>query len=61
MHKPKLILPRHILALVAVTGGAGCSVQVAPPKPPVSVMVATAALADAPYIVLANGLVEPMQ
>ena len=61
MRKPKLILLRHILVFVAMTGGAACSKPAAPPKPPVSVMVATAALADAPYIVLANGLVEPMQ
>ena len=57
-------LPKHLgglLVIAVVTGGAGCSKPVAPPKPPVSVTVATAALADAPYIVLANGLVEPMQ
>lgn len=61
MRNPRLILLRHILVLVAVTGGAACSKQVAPPKPPVSVTVATATVADAPYVVLANGLVEPMQ
>jgi multidrug efflux system membrane fusion protein len=61
MRNTRLILLRHILVLMAVTGGAACSKQVAPPKPPVSVTVATATLADAPYVVLANGLVEPMQ
>lgn len=61
MHKPKLKLLRNVLAFAVVMGGAACSKQVAPPKPPVSVTVATAALAAAPYIVLANGLVEPMQ
>ena len=61
MHIPQPKQLGCIFVIAVVTGGAGCSKPAAPPKPPVSVTVATAALADAPYIVLANGLVEPMQ
>jgi multidrug efflux system membrane fusion protein len=40
---------------------ASCTKAATPVKPPVTVSVATAALGDAPYIVHANGLVEPAQ
>ena len=45
---------------VAVAVGA-CSKPATPPKPSVAVTVATAARGDAPYVVHANGLVEPAQ
>ncbi len=41
--------------------GAACGKPAAPPKPPVPVTVATATRGDAPYLVNANGLVEPVQ
>ena len=40
---------------------AACSKAAAPPKPSVAVTVATAQRGDAPYVVHANGLVEPAQ
>lgn len=46
--------------VVAVAVGA-CSKPAAPPKPSVAVTVATAQRGDAPYVVHANGLVEPAQ
>ncbi len=44
-----------LLALVA------CSKPSAPPKPPVAVTVGTSTKGDAPYVVAANGVVEPLQ
>ena len=44
-------------ALVAV----GCKKPAAPTRPPVAVTVATSARGAAPYVVTANGLVEPQQ
>lgn len=40
---------------------AGCGKPAAPPRPPVPVTVATAERGDAPYVVSANGIVEPIQ
>ena len=40
---------------------ASCSKPAAPPRPPVPVTVATALRGDAPYVVSANGIVEPIQ
>lgn len=47
-----------VVVAVAVTA---CSKPTTPPKPPVAVTVATAQRGDAPYVVHANGLVEPAQ
>lgn len=41
--------------------GAACGKAAAPPKAPVPVTVAAVTRGDAPYIVNANGLVEPVQ
>src|ERR1019366_6372747 len=55
MHRiPSSIFGLSILA-------AACSKPPVPAKPPVAVTVATAELGSAPYIVHANGLVEPAQ
>ena len=45
------------MAIVA----AGCSKPAPATRPPVAVTVAAAELGAAPYVVMANGLVEPMQ
>lgn len=50
--------PYHMLLLGAV---GACSKPAAPPRPPVAVTVAASTRGEAPYLVLANGLVEPMQ
>ena len=52
---------RARLAVLAVTFGAACAKPEAPPKPPVPVTVAIASVGAAPYIVQANGIVEPKQ
>jgi multidrug efflux system membrane fusion protein len=51
---------RSVLVAVAAVAAA-CSKPVAPPKASVAVTVATAQRGDAPYVVHANGLVEPAQ
>jgi membrane fusion protein, multidrug efflux system len=48
-------------ALVLVLSVAACGKPAAPAKPAVPVTVALATRGDAPYVVEANGLVEPMQ
>jgi len=48
-------------ALVLLVSLAACGKPAVPPKPPVPVTVATAIRGDAPYVVSANGMVEPMQ
>ena len=57
-------LPSHraasLLALAAFALAA-CSKPAAPTKPPVAITVATAETGEAPYIVAANGVVEPLQ
>ena len=52
--------PYVFLLLVPLIGGA-CGKPSTPPKPPVPVTVATAVRGEAPYLVNANGLVEPVQ
>lgn len=53
---------RHAMCHVLLLGVAGaCSKPAAPPRPPVAVTVAASTHGEAPYLVLANGLVEPMQ
>lgn len=49
------------LSLLVVVAVAACSKAATPPKPSVAVTVATAQRGDAPYVVHANGLVEPAQ
>jgi membrane fusion protein, multidrug efflux system len=51
---------RRWLAALAVALPA-CSKPGTPPKPPVSVTIATAEAGEAPYVVRTNGVVEPMQ
>lgn len=46
------------LSTVALTA---CSKPAAPKKPPVAITVATSETGEAPYIVAANGVVEPLQ
>ena len=48
-------------AVVVAVVVAACSKPATPAKPSVAVTVATAARGDAPYVVHANGLVEPAQ
>src|SRR5450756_1057711 len=48
-------------ALVLVLSVAACGKPAAPAKPAVPVTVALVTRGDAPYVVEANGLVEPMQ
>lgn len=48
-------------AVLAFAFGAACAKPDAPSKPPVPVTVAIASVGAAPYIVQANGIVEPKQ
>ncbi|MFN8579507.1 MAG: efflux RND transporter periplasmic adaptor subunit [Gemmatimonadaceae bacterium] len=48
-------------AIVVVVAAAGCAKPAPPPKPPVAVTVATSERGPAPYVVAANGVVEPLQ
>jgi multidrug efflux system membrane fusion protein len=50
-----------VFAALATVALAGCSKPAPPPRPPVAVTVANAVVGQAPYVVAANGLVEPMQ
>lgn len=53
---------RAVGALLAACGAlAGCSKAAAPSRPPVAVTVATSERGDAPYLVTANGVVEPLE
>ncbi|MBI3567830.1 MAG: efflux RND transporter periplasmic adaptor subunit [Gemmatimonadetes bacterium] len=52
---------RPILLFGALLGAAGCKKPSAPPRPPVPVTVATAERNVAPFLITANGIVEPMQ
>jgi multidrug efflux system membrane fusion protein len=49
------------VAVACLALSSACSKPATPVRPPVAVSVATAELGDAPYIVHANGLVEPAQ
>ena len=49
------------LAVLGVVITAACAKPEAPPKAPVPVTVAVASVGDAPYVVQANGIVEPKQ
>ncbi len=49
------------LAASVLLALAACSKPSAPPKPPVAVTVGTSTKGDAPYVVAANGVVEPLQ
>jgi membrane fusion protein, multidrug efflux system len=49
------------VTLVLLVGVGACSKPAAPTKPPVAVTVANSTVGDAPYIVAANGVVEPLQ
>ncbi len=53
--------PRQGGLLLLLFTAAACSKPAAPVKPPVMVSVATAEKGSAPYVVYANGLVEPAQ
>ena len=58
------LLPRdpcHVVAVAVLALAAACAKTAPPVKPPVAVQVATAELGSAPFIVHANGLVEPAQ
>jgi len=45
---------------LALCGVTACTKPAVPAKPPVAITVATSELGDAPYIVAANGVVEPL-
>ena len=49
------------LSFLVLLAALGCGKPAAPPKLPVPVTVALATRGDAPYLVQANGLVEPVQ
>jgi multidrug efflux system membrane fusion protein len=51
---------RSIVALLLI-GAAGCSKPAAPTRPPVAITMAASEVAEAPYVVAANGVVEPLQ
>ena len=52
---------RTFVASLAVLGVAACSKPATPPRPPVPVTVTEARKGPAPNLVIANGIVEPMQ
>jgi membrane fusion protein, multidrug efflux system len=52
---------RCLTSAVAMIVLAGCAKPPAPPKLPIAVTIATSERTAAPYIVQANGVVEPMQ
>jgi multidrug efflux system membrane fusion protein len=49
------------LACALAGGLAACTKAATPVKPPVAVTVATAERGEAPYLIVANGIVEPLQ
>ncbi len=61
--KSSLLLSTRIGATLAMAcaGFAACSKAAPPARPPVAVTVATSERGEAPYIVTANGIVEPLQ
>ena len=50
-----------LMATCAMLGVAACSKPAAPAKAPVAITVALSETGEAPYIVAANGIVEPLQ
>jgi multidrug efflux system membrane fusion protein len=53
--------PRQAVAVAVAVLTTACAKPATPVKPPVTVSVATAERGNAPYVVHANGLVEPAQ
>lgn len=58
--------PRHprlssALVFAFVVAASACAKPAAPVKPPVAVTVANAVRGEAPYLIVANGIVEPLQ
>lgn len=59
---PNSLLSVHSsAALLLSLGVTACSKPAAPTKPPVAITVATSEKGEAPYVVAANGVVEPLQ
>ncbi len=54
-------LTRSLAAATAALSLAGCAKPAAPVKPPVAVTMGVAETGEAPYVVAANGVVEPLQ
>lgn len=52
---------RTVIAVIASASIVGCAKEAPPPAPPVPVTVARAELRTVPYVLQANGTVEPMQ
>ena len=66
MHLPTTARHRFTTALAAATvagigGIAGCAKPAAPPRPPVAVTVTASERGAAPFVIQANGVVEPLQ
>ena len=61
MTLPVSMRVRSPIAASVLLALAACSKPSAPPKPAVAVTVGTSTKGDAPYIVAANGVVEPLQ
>src|SRR5262245_28357314 len=61
MRSEEFFTALRLAGVVALVMSAACAKPPAPPKLPVAVTIATAERTEAPYIVLANGVVEPMQ
>ena len=57
----RMRFPRSPLCATLLLCLAACAKPAAPSKPPVAVTVASSTQGDAPYIVAANGVVEPLQ
>ena len=58
---PHLFPMFRTVPVALLLGAAACAKPSAPPKAPVAVTVANSTQGDAPYIVAANGVVEPLQ
>ena len=57
----RMRFPRSRLGATLLLCLAACAKPAAPSKPPVAVTVANSMQGEAPYIVAANGVVEPLQ
>jgi multidrug efflux system membrane fusion protein len=51
----------QVVAVAVVVSASACSKAATPVKPPVAVTVANAENGEAPYLIIANGIVEPLQ